>query len=178
MVRVVECERGARLVGTVDLIVEDPRWDEWPLLDLAERALGRALEAAEVSQNVEVALLATSDAAIADLNSRFRGKSSATNVLSWPAFDLFPERAGALPRKTIPTDPFGAPFLGDIALAFETVVEESRQQSRPAEDHILHLILHGSLHLLGYDHETEADATIMEGLEVRALASEGIATPY
>ncbi|MEO0912434.1 MAG: rRNA maturation RNase YbeY [Pseudomonadota bacterium] len=166
------------MAGSVELVIEDERWEAFPLARLSEEALALALDAAGISRAVEMALLATGDAGIAALNSRFRGKSSATNVLSWPAFDLFPETPGAAPSREIPEDPFGLPSIGDMALAYETVMAESAAGGIPPEHHITHLVLHGSLHLLGYDHETEADATLMEGLEVRALASVGIATPY
>ncbi len=166
------------MIMHVDLVVEDARWEALGLEALAERAVGLALAFAGVKAEVEVAVLATDDARISALNSQFRGKSKATNVLSWPALDLFPDAEGGHPAKAIPEDPFGRPSLGDIALAYETVMAESAEGDLKPEDHILHLILHGSLHLLGYDHETEADATLMEALEVRALASVGIATPY
>ncbi|QHQ36163.1 rRNA maturation RNase YbeY [Algicella marina] len=162
----------------VDLIIEDERWRSLPLQSISQDAVGLALAVATIKVPVEVSLLATNDEGIAELNSRFRGKSKATNVLSWPAFELFASDPGGQPTREIPSDPFGLPAIGDIALAFETVMAESQSGGIRVEDHILHLVLHGSLHLLGYDHENEADATLMESLEVRALASRGIATPY
>lgn len=159
------------MIDTVDLVIEDDRWSETDLAPLAETATTRALEVAGIDVPVEVALLATSDARMAELNREFRGKDRATNVLSWPAFDLAP---GAAP----PEDRFGRPGLGDIALGYETCAAEARAADRPFGHHVAHLVVHGCLHLLGYDHENEADATEMEELEVRALASMGIPTPY
>jgi len=98
------------------------------------------------------------------LNSQYRGRDCATNVLSFPA----PEQPGAA----------GSRYLGDIALAYETLVRESEEESKELAHHFAHLIVHGVLHLLGYDHEVEAEAEIMEGLEVKALATLGIADPY
>lgn len=162
----------------LDLIIEDERWAALALRGLAEKAIHLALDAAGLTQDVEVSLLATDDARIARLNSEFRGKSKATNVLSWPAYDLFPNVPGEAPVRDLPESPFGPPALGDIALAYETVMREAEDAGRPAEHHIIHLILHGALHLLGYDHETEPDAHRMEGIEIRTLASLGIDTPY
>ncbi|MEM9231990.1 MAG: rRNA maturation RNase YbeY [Pseudomonadota bacterium] len=162
----------------IDLVVEDPRWVDTGLDTLAQTAIGLALRHAGVIQPVEVAILACDDARIATLNSQFRGRSNATNVLSWPAFDLFPARPGGAPLTDLPVDPFGVPFLGDIAIAYETVVAEATSGTISLDDHILHLILHACLHLLGYDHQIPADAEVMEGLEVKALAECGIASPY
>ncbi|NNU79411.1 rRNA maturation RNase YbeY [Halovulum dunhuangense] len=163
----------------VDLEIEDPRWNDTDLATLAPRAVALALDAAGIrTRAVEVVILACDDAEIATLNSRFRGKSQATNVLSWPALDLFPDTPGGAPSRVIPPDPFGATGLGDIAIAFETVTREAHEGGIPLDHHILHLILHACLHLLGYDHVDDADADVMESLEVAALASAGIASPY
>jgi probable rRNA maturation factor len=98
------------------------------------------------------------------LNRTWRGKDKPTNVLSFPA----PEQPGAA----------GPRHLGDIALAFETLARESEEESKELAHHFAHLIVHGVLHLLGYDHEVEAEAEIMEALEVKALARLGITDPY
>lgn len=107
-----------------------------------------------------VTILFADDATVRELNARFRGKDKPTNVLSFPAPAGFHER------------------LGDVALAYETVAAEAADQGKPLADHALHLIVHGLLHLQGYDHETEADAQEMEGEERRILARLGIADPY
>ncbi len=166
------------MIDTVDLVIEDPRWEDADLPALAERGVKLALEAAGIMEPVEVSVLGTNDAGIAKLNSAFRGKDSATNVLSWPSYDLFPAEPGGAPSREIPAEPFGRPGLGDIALAYDTVVKEATEAGLPLADHITHLVLHGCLHLLGYDHETDEDASIMEELEQHALASLGIAAPY
>ncbi len=152
-------------------MIEDARWDAPFLQPLAERAAAAALGAAGIAAPLEIAILAADDARMAGLNATFRGRDGATNVLSWPAFDLAP---GAAP----PEDRFGRPLLGDIALGYETCRAEAKAADRPFEAHIAHLIIHGCLHLLGYDHENEADATVMEDLEVRALARIGYPSPY
>ncbi len=105
------------------------------------------------------------DRAVRGLNRDFRGLDKPTNVLSFPA--------GASPA------PRGAPvLLGDVVIAYRTVMREAAAQGKPVRDHLLHLVVHGVLHLLGYDHGRSAAARRMETLETRILASFGIADPY
>ena len=157
---------------TIDFTIEDRAWAEsapW----YRERALlaaGAALQEAGVEpMQTEISVLLCDNARIAELNTTHRGKSGATNVLSWPAESLLPADAPLKPADG---------FLGDLALARETIEIEAFEQQISVEDHVTHLIAHGVLHLLGYDHETEADAEAMEEMERRALASLGIADPY
>lgn len=167
------------MTDIVEIDIEDPRWQQTALERIAPQAAAAALAAAGIdTRAVEIGILACDDARIATLNSTFRGKSGATNVLSWPALDLFPDKPGGQPSRQIPADPFGATALGDIAIAYETVTREAQTAGISLDDHVFHLILHASLHLLGYDHQTPADAALMEELEVDALAGAGIASPY
>lgn len=150
----------------VDVLVEDEGWEALgDVEDACERAVAAAVALHPVEGEAVLALLLADDATLADLNTRFRGKRKPTNVLSFPA----------APEDTPPGQPR---LLGDVALARETVLAEAREQGKLAIDHMIHLVVHGTLHILGYDHEDEADAAIMEGLEVRALAALGIADPY
>jgi len=161
----------------VDLVVEDPRWEEAlpDLAEAAETAARAALEGAGVAaEGREISLLACSDERIAALNAEFRGKPAPTNVLSWPALDLAADTPGTPPKAP----PEGLDMLGDVAIALETTQAEALAASRPLKDHAIHLILHGALHLLGYDHERDADADLMEGIERRELARLGIEDPY
>lgn len=155
--------------------IEDEAWPDaapW-YREIALRAAEQALAVAAVDEDeVEISALLCGDARIAALNAAFRGKEAATNVLSWPAHDLAPPAPGAPP----PPPPDGE--LGDVALARETIEKEANAQQISVEAHFAHLFLHGVLHLLGYDHETDADATVMEGLESRAMAAMGFADPY
>ncbi len=114
-----------------------------------------------------VSILLTNNDEIADLNERMRGKSGPTNVLSFPA-------GPALPG--MPTDE--AAVIGDIALAFETCEREAAEIDISIKDHISHLVVHGILHLFGYDHIDDDEAEIMEALEVQILADMGIKDPY
>ena len=165
----------------IDLAVEAEDWLEAlpSLKSDAEVAARLALEAAGVDPaGWEISLLACGDARIADLNRDFRGKPVPTNVLSWPAFDLAPDTPGGRPAPP-PRAP-GIPLqgVGDVAIAHQTTRREAEAQAIPLKDHAIHLILHGCLHLLGFDHETGEDAETMEGIETRALARIGVADPY
>lgn len=169
----------------VEIVFDDPRWEAagFDLQALADRAAAMALSAAETPPGGwSVSLLATDDARIAGLNAAWRGKEAPTNVLSWPAFGLSPPAPGARPPHPpgpAPHDPPDEPVcLGDVALAWETSMREAEEAGLDAEAHLTHLLLHGVLHLLGYDHETDADAELMEGLESAALAAAGYADPY
>lgn len=118
----------------------------------------------------ELSILLTDNAAIAELNSQWRGKNGATNVLSFPA-----ETDDTLPVAP----PIGVPvLLGDVAVALETLLAEAQEAGISSEDHLHHLIVHGVLHLCGYDHENETDADRMECLEIGILKTLGISDPY
>lgn len=169
------------MTGPADLIVEEPRWLQ-ALPDLqaaADTAMAVALRDANLDPaECEIALLACDDTRIAALNATFRGRRRATNVLSWPTFPLAPGQpdAGSAFR---PEARFGEPVaLGDVAIAFQTSAREAEQRGVGLKSHVIHLILHGTLHLLGYDHRTDADAEVMEGKERRLLAGLGISDPY
>ena len=115
------------------------------------------------------------DDRIRDLNKRFRGKDSPTNVLSFPSGDDVMEddvaRDGAIPEPVLLTP-------GEIAIAYETLCREATNEAKSFGDHLVHLWVHGLLHLMGHDHEAEAEAELMEDGEIRVLARLGIANPY
>jgi probable rRNA maturation factor len=165
----------------VDLVVEAPEWERAlpELPAIATRAAELALGAAGLdAEAYGVALLACDDARIAALNAEFRGRARPTNVLSWPAFELRPAARGAAPARPPTGQKARRTALGDVAIALETVRREAETASLPLKNHTLHLILHGCLHLLGYDHERPEDAELMEGIERRALSGMGIPDPY
>ena len=163
----------------VETMIEDSRWDAFGLAPLAERAARAALSGAGLPvEGFSVSLMGCDDARIAVLNADFRGKPQPTNVLSWPSEDRAAEFVGEEPERPEPGEPEDPESLGDIAIAWETCAREAEEQGKPMADHVTHLIVHGVLHLLGYDHIEEEDAALMEGLEVRVLASLGVSDPY
>lgn len=160
--------RTAKPKGPVlDVAVESGLWDALPDAEaIAARAVGAAAAGCGVTlaRSAEVSLMLTDDAQMRGINRQWRAKDNPTNVLSFPAAS-----ADGLAK---------APFLGDIAVAFETVAREASEEGKTLADHFAHLVVHGFLHLVGYDHETEEQAQEMEGLEVAILAGLGIADPY
>ncbi len=154
-----------------DITAAWPATPNWEALSIkaAEAAARAAPELA--NPRLCVSLILADDAEVQALNAEWRGKDKPTNVLSFPMLergDLF-----AL-------SPHGPPeLLGDIALAYETCMREAAEKGVSLEHHTAHLVVHGLLHLAGYDHEkSPADASAMEALEIKALASMGIADPY
>lgn len=145
----------------LDVIIDDARWtDALGDVDaLAAACRGAALDV-EPRLAGGAALLLADDATLEDLNRRFRGLDKPTNVLSFPAGAGDPD------------------FLGDIAIAFETCQTESADMRLAFRDHAAHLIVHGLLHLVGHDHETDEEAERMERLETIILARLGVADPY
>jgi probable rRNA maturation factor len=162
----------------VDCVIEDPRWEAFGLTALAETAARATLADLDLpTSGYLIVLMGCDDARIAALNADFRGKPQPTNVLSWPSEDRAPEKPGSAPELPEP-DTDDPTELGDIAIAWETCAGEAAAQHKPHTDHVTHLVVHGILHLLGYDHIDDADAALMEQTEARILASLGVADPY
>ena len=162
----------------LNIDIQDRRWLALDFAALAERAVTETLQALALpGQMAEVSILACDDARIATLNADFRGKPAPTNVLSWPS----EERAAATPGG-MPVPPTAGPDglldLGDIAISYDTCTAEAEAAGKTVAHHVIHLIVHGTLHLLGYDHETAQDAALMEGLEVKILGKMGLDDPY
>ena len=160
----------------IETIIEDESWQAVDLPGLAERAVDATLTHLGLKPDAwEVSLLACDDARITVLNADFRDKPSATNVLSWPSEERGADTDGA--RPDLP-DPGFDPELGDIAIAYDTCAREAAEAGKSLTDHTTHLIVHAVLHLLGYDHERDLDATLMEGIEVEILGKMGLPDPY
>jgi probable rRNA maturation factor len=152
--------------------------DGWRAEPEAEAVIHRAIAVAAETVHAglnetriaeaELAVMLTDDAGIRTLNRNWRGIDKPTNVLSFPA--LQPTGSGG---------PDNAPrMLGDIAIAYETMRREADDEQKPFDHHLSHLAIHGFLHLMGYDHETDDDAEAMETLEQEILAQLGIPDPY
>ncbi|WP_313013864.1 rRNA maturation RNase YbeY [Brevundimonas sp.] len=142
----------------IEIEVEADAWTG--ALAEAETVVSRAAQAALGTVEGDVVVLLTDDEAVRDLNARFRDKDKPTNVLSFPA----PESA--------------APHLGDVVLAYGVCAAEAEAQGKTLSDHLSHLVVHGVLHLLGRDHEDDAEAEEMEAEEREILAGIGVADPY
>lgn len=146
----------------IEVEVEDAAWTA--ALPDAVAVVERAAAAALSGTDGDVVVLLTDDAAVHDLNARFRERDQPTNVLSFPAADM--------------TIPGHAPHLGDLVLAFGVCAAEAAAQGKSLADHLTHLTIHGVLHLLGRDHVDETEAEAMEAEERTLLASLGVADPY
>ena len=140
----------------IDILTQDESWPD--VRALIERAVTSALTIACFNETTELSIALSNDALIQDLNKQYRGKDKPTNVLSFPQDDDF--------------------SLGDIVLALETIQKEAEEQDKSFDDHFVHLVVHGTLHLLGHDHEEDDEAEEMEALEVKILNDMGIENPY
>jgi probable rRNA maturation factor len=147
---------------SIDVIVESALWDALPQAEQTVRnAVTQALAALNGRTDAALAVLLTDDAAVQRLNATWRGLDKPTNVLSFPA--------AAAPDSA---------HLGDIAIAFETTAREARDEGKPLAHHVTHLAVHGFLHLVGYDHQSDAEAETMEQLERDILARLNVPDPY
>jgi probable rRNA maturation factor len=146
----------------VDVIVDSPLWSS-EAEAVVRRAIAASAEAGS-SRNGELAIVLTDNSAIRQLNRQWRGLDEPTNVLSFPAADEGQTE--------------GERQLGDIVIAYEIAAREAETEKKPLTDHLAHLTVHGFLHLLGYDHETDSEADKMEQLEATILARLGVPDPY
>ena len=145
----------------IDIEIEDLAWTAaLPDAEALARKAGQAALDSEGATPESVTLLLTDDESVRDLNARFREQDKPTNVLSFPA----------------PANP--EHFLGDVALAYGVCAREAAEQGKPLAHHLQHLVAHGVLHLLGYDHIGDEEAEAMEGLERVVLAGLGVPDPY
>lgn len=126
---------------------------------------------ADMEQMVSISIILSDNVQIHELNRQYRDKDKPTNILSFPMLD-------AAELKNLPNMGGGEMLLGDLALAYEICAQEAEEKGISLEQHVAHLIVHGTLHLLGYDHIEDAEADAMEGLEIKALASMGLPNPY
>lgn len=158
-----------------ETVVEDDRWQAADLPGLAERAAEATLRHLGVDVTAfEISVLGCDDTRICALNSDFRGRAQPTNVLSWPS----EERAGAPGEPPRVPGPGSDAELGDIAIAYDTCAREADEAGKAFGDHVTHLLVHAVLHLLGYDHIRDTDATLMEAAEVAILGKLGLPDPY
>ena len=141
-------------VRHAEITIDEALWHDCDrLAETISLSLEKLLEG-----NENVSILLTNDTRIQDLNRNFRNKDKPTNVLSFPSEEDI--------------------FLGDIAISFNTLVKEAEEQDKEFYHHFIHMLIHGVLHLLGYDHETDDEAEEMETLEIKILEDMGIKNPY
>lgn len=162
--------------STVALTVASTAWhDAFEALEpLALRIVKATLDQAAPAPWLkagEVSLLLTDDPEIRALNATYRARDRATNVLSFPGLDLMDGQTSMAP-------PPGPAVLGDVVISFDRLAEEAAEQQKDLTDHFAHLLVHGTLHLLGYDHGDDARADVMEGLEAIILKTLGFSAPY
>ena len=154
----------------IDVSIVNDEWtknlaDAESVCRTAAVAAFRSVSPADIA-NAEASILLTDDAQVRDLNNTYRGKDQPTNVLSFASHDL----------KNAPE--CGPVMLGDVVIAFGVSSAEARNENKTLADHLSHLVVHGMLHLLGCDHESDGEAAQMETLEIRTLADLGVADPY
>lgn len=141
----------------IDVLIKDERWEKHDLEEYTSRVITHVLDH-EGIMICEISLCYANDKEIHNLNFKYRGKDKPTNVLS-----------------------FGYtkdPLCGDIILSYETILHQAIEQKKNFHDHLTHLIIHGTLHLIGYDHENDKEAEVMEKLEQKLLGHFGIMNPY
>lgn len=150
----------------IELTVAAPQWTEAvpEVSTLIDRAIHKVWQRLAGDEKAEGSVLLSDDAAIQDLNRDHRGQDRATNVLAFPMGDVM--------------SPTGPVHLGDIIIAYETVCREAERDRKTLEAHLAHMVVHGFLHLLGYDHVVEEAAREMEAIEVSVLSELGYADPY
>lgn len=160
----------------IAIILDKPCWKrsvvEWEAL-IQPAILETLRQSQWGDQLTEINILLTDDAEIQELNKRYRGVDKPTNVLSFPSFE--PEEISGLKTNKQSPEPI---VLGDIALAYETIQKECSDQDKSFDHHLIHLTVHGVLHLLGFDHEKDEEAAVMESLEIQILSSLTIPNPY
>ena len=160
----------------IELIIEDQRWSqiskdfsflkEASLLALCQQATETAPLAMKSPHRLAV-LVMSDDVSIRNLNKTYRGKDKATNVLSFPSTE-----------SLLPGEENEPVHIGDVILAYDYVSEEAKNEKKVLQTHLSHLVVHGVLHLLGYDHETTKDAEAMETLEIKLMKQLGLENPY
>ena len=162
---------------TIEIAQDNDEWDSYkeinPKLfeEILEEVLTNYPNFNKV-QNIELSILLTNDKRIKKLNQEFRNENSATNVLSFPDLDI--DFSQILEFKP----DLDYIYLGDIAFAFETISEEVKKKNIPFLNHLKHLLVHSTLHLLGYDHMNDTEAEIMQDIEVKILKKLSIPSPY
>jgi probable rRNA maturation factor len=161
----IQPQRGRTTVAPkIEILIRSPHWRKQPRSSATiKKAIVAAAKAAS-KRRAELAIVLSDDSAVRELNRHWRGKNTPTNVLSFPAAEPGKARASR--------------HLGDIVIAYQTAAREAAAENKPFRHHLAHLAVHGYLHLIGYDHETDRAAQKMERLERAVLARIAVPDPY
>ena len=163
----------------IEIVVRSALWRKCRTAQSVVRKAVLAAAKAASTPGAELAIVLGNDSAIKALNRDWRGKNAATNVLAFPAAPAGPSpKAGKSRKKTSDKSRPPLPYIGDIVIAYQTTAREAEAEGKPFSHHLAHLAVHGFLHLLGYDHETDRDAEKMESLERRILRRLAVPDPY
>ena len=165
----------------INIKFKDKRWVKIPLEEIAKGALKLIIDKfLGHDNNFEVSILASNDVEIRELNKNFRGIEGSTNIISWPEYETQSNQPGHIPDLVdkLRSGFEGLTFLGNLAISFDRCSIEAEENNIHFEDHVLHLLLHGCLHLIGFDHQNELDAFLMEDIEIKLLSRLGIKNPY
>ncbi len=161
-----------------DITIAEKLWKAYPNISRQIKSIIKQIAPQTpllAIRKIELSILLTNDKQVQELNKDYRHKDRPTNVLSFPLLDGKKIKNGDL-RKLDLTMEYLA--IGDIVIAYQSVLKEAKEQNKTFEDHLTHLLIHSLLHLIGFDHEKEQDAKIMENLEVKILSNLGIKNPY
>lgn len=143
-------------------IYDENKWEKVSTNDMAKKAIELVDNAHEIAGNKQISVVFTSNSKVQELNSQYRGKDRPTNVLSFAFND----------------DGSDEEMLGEIFIAYDVIAYEAKEQGKTLYNHLMHILIHGALHLIGYDHVENADAEDMEALEIELLAKIDIENPY
>lgn len=157
----------------IDFEIQDDSWSDLSGLSLrVSNAVFNKLNICHHISHIEFSIILTDNSSIQKINSQYRAKDVATNVLSFPAQNIIINKLDNLKIQD------GFLSIGDIIFAYEVIEDEAKRDGKTFQDHFVHLLIHGLLHLFGYDHQEEKDSVVMEGLETEILLSLGIKSPY
>jgi probable rRNA maturation factor len=150
------------MIQVYSQIVDENKWENINTDDIAKTAIELVDDIHEISEDKQVSIVFTSNSMVQELNNTYRGKDEPTNVLSFAFND----------------DGSNNLMLGELFIAYDVIEAESNSQNKPFDNHLLHILIHGVLHLLGYDHIEDVDAKEMEALEIELLNKINIENPY
>lgn len=171
-------ESKLQMIIKTDITITEKLWKTQPNISRTIKSLIKEIAPQTplaIIKKIEISILLTNDQQIQELNKNYRHKDKPTNVLSFQLLDGKKIKNGNLEKLNLNGDYLA---LGDIVIAYQTIAREAIEQNKTFQNHLTHLLIHSLLHLIGFDHEKEKDAKIMEGLEIKILKSLGIKNPY